>query len=67
MMSRYPNSFSLGGLLWPNIRFMPKQAWNLMMEFIVQISGHPKVGKKQCPVSWRYRQNQKAGISGRAF
>jgi len=46
---------------------MPKQACNLMMEFIVQISGHPKVGKKQCPVSWRYRQNQKAGISGRAF
>jgi hypothetical protein len=46
---------------------MPSQAWNLSMEIIFQISGHPKVGEKAItgPVALRF--SQKTGFSGKAF
>jgi hypothetical protein len=49
------------GIHFPNIR-SPEGG-----QFIFQISGHPKVGKKLCPVFWSDHQNQKAGISGKAI
>jgi hypothetical protein len=37
------------------------------MEFIFQISGHPKVGEKIMPGLLTFRCSQKAGISGKAI